>query len=503
MSSLLSDEDELFNGFGSETLKTGNHMARRVKRWNEISLQPKNSTDFVARDAIHEANFDDKDYVSPGQLYTTESGRLFHAGKILVALVGLPATSKTLVSVAISRYTKWLGVRTKLFHISEYRKNDTDIPDDYLSAEPQSNEGKIYKNQLVDKVINDMVFFFQETKGQIAIYDSLNIRKDDRRKVQEMFDRWGVTVIFIESILKDIDLINKSIENAIDSSDYKNWDKQEALTNYKKRLALNESLYETMTEAENTSFIKYINFGQQIIVNNNHSGYLINKIVFFLMNLRDKKGRVYLGRCGTSASDKYFDDELLNEEGVRYSRVLTDTVLNRIKNIRKKQFIKVKNENIDIDEEFDPNSLIVWTGPRKRTYDTGLFFLEEGIEVRQRNQLRQLHPGAVGDLSEEEVQKAYPCEYKQSLIDQYHYRFPRAESYHDLAVRMEPLLLELEHMDKDVLIIAHESTLRILYGYLMACTVIDVPKLQFTRNEIVELSFGPFCNTIEKIPLNI
>lgn len=61
------------------------------------------------------------------------------------------------------------------------------------------------------------------------------------------------------------------------------------------------------------------------------------------------------------------------------------------------------------------------------------------------------------------------------------------QSYHDLAVRMEPIILELEREKQDLLIIAHESVLRVLYGYLMACSTQDIPGLVFLRNEIVEV----------------
>jgi len=64
----------------------------------------------------------------------------------------------------------------------------------------------------------------------------------------------------------------------------------------------------------------------------------------------------------------------------------------------------------------------------------------------------------------------------------------KPQSYHDLAVRMEPIILELEREKNDLLIIAHESVLRVLYGYLMACSTSDIPSLKFPRNEIVEVS---------------
>jgi broad specificity phosphatase PhoE len=56
-------------------------------------------------------------------------------------------------------------------------------------------------------------------------------------------------------------------------------------------------------------------------------------------------------------------------------------------------------------------------------------------------------------------------------------------------VRLEPVILELEREKSDVLIIAHESVLRVLYGYLMANAAMDIPTLGFPRHEIIEVNY--------------
>lgn len=431
------------------------------------------------QDAVHEP-IDHGHPMAPGQLYPTEAGSLFHAGNILIALVGLPATSKTLLAVAMTRYTRWLGVRTRSFHVSEYRRH---------KSNPKISLNLQFEQEMVEEVINDMKDFFVNKRGQIAIFDSLNILKSDRQNLVQNFEKINVKVLFIESILTETELVNENIEIALKSNQYFNWRKEDAVDYYTRKLSITESQYEQVTPEENCNYLKYINFGKQLIINhNNQFGYLINKIVFFLMNLRNKTSRVYLARCGESNSDSYEDEEELNDKGRNYSKLLTDLVLERVRLNRQGQ-------------ELGSDSLTIWAGPRKRTIDTGMFFVKEGFTVQERSQLKQLQPGNVVDLSFEEIQLKYPHEYVEYLKDPYHYRFSRAESYHDLAVRMEPLLLELEHMKRDVLVIAHESTLRILYGYLLACTSVDVPKLDFPRNVLTEITFGPFSNTVERIPI--
>lgn len=385
---------------------------------------------------------------------------------------------------------------------------------------------------------DEMLRFFLETKGQLAVYDALNIRRDERKDLEAKFRALNIKVLFIESVMTDNDLVARNIGMAAQSADYKGLTKEKARSAFMRRLLVNKPLYEEISPEENLSYVKYINFGERLIVNNNRYGYLINKIVFFLMNLRDKKGCVYFARCGTSDNDKYIDDEVLNSDGLRYSEILADLVLDRINSRRLSRHgtpNSSANGSTPVPDEMgkkessliptmatlhrtasrgnhkmrqvadwdgaDEDSFVVWTAPRKRTYDTAKFFMDKGVVIRQRFQLQQLHPGLVADLTEEQIKEKYPEEYGEYLKDKYHYRFPRAESYHDLAVRMEPLLLEMERMQGDILIIGHESTLKVLYGYLMACTCEELPSLSFPRDELIEISFSPFQNKAERIPI--
>lgn len=73
------------------------------------------------------------------------------------------------------------------------------------------------------------------------------------------------------------------------------------------------------------------------------------------------------------------------------------------------------------------------------------------------------------------------------------------KSYHDLAVRLEPNILELEREQSDLLIIAHESVLRVLYAYLMHCSTMDIPRLKFPRDEIIEIIPAAYQNEAKRI----
>ena len=162
---------------------------------------------------------------------------------------------------------------------------------------------------------------------------------------------------------------------------------------------------------------------------------------------------------------------------------------------------KVNKRQISRHDGSDEDSVVVFSAPRKRTYDTAQFFLKKGITVRKKLELKQLNPGAIADLTLEEVKTQYPEEFNEFLESPYFFRFTKGESYHDLALRMGSLIFEVERMNGDVLIIAHESALRIIYGYLMAKSAKDIPTLEFDRENVIEISFGHYENKAVKLPV--
>ena len=66
-------------------------------------------------------------------------------------------------------------------------------------------------------------------------------------------------------------------------------------------------------------------------------------------------------------------------------------------------------------------------------------------------------------------------------------------------MRLEPIILELEREKTDLLIIAHESVLRVLYAYLMHCSTMEIPFLHFPRDEIIEIIPAAYQNESQRI----
>ncbi|KAL9641047.1 MAG: hypothetical protein Q9204_000360 [Flavoplaca sp. TL-2023a] len=252
--------------------------------------------------------------------------------------------------------------------------------------------------------------------------------------------------------------------------------------------------FETMEESE-LNYIKMFNAGERLTINNCSFGYLSHRIVFYLLNLHIKSRHTYFARAGTTSDeDSYKTDAGLSDQGRLYAEKMGQALLQHREGER---LASVERGGPDMPLK----PLRVWTSTRRRTAETAEWLYEQGYSVRQRTQLSQLNPGVCEKMSERRIRAEMPEEVAKHEADPYHHRYPRAESYHDLAVRLEPIILELERQQDDLLIVAHESVLRVLYGYLMACNATDIPGLSFPRNEIIEIIPASYNNESSSIPI--
>ncbi|KAL8943955.1 MAG: hypothetical protein Q9216_000768 [Gyalolechia sp. 2 TL-2023] len=246
-------------------------------------------------------------------------------------------------------------------------------------------------------------------------------------------------------------------------------------------------------EEPELNYIKMFNAGERITINNCSFGYLSYRIVFYLLNLHIKSRHTYFARAGTTTEeDSYKTDAGLSDQGRLYAERMGQALLKHRDGER--QALADRG-----GPQVPLRPLKVWTSTRRRTFETADWLYDQGHSVRQRNQLSALNPGVCERMSEKRIRAELPEEVAKHEADPYHHRYPRAESYHDLAVRLEPIILELERQQDDLLIIAHESVLRVLYGYLMACNAADIPSLSFPRNEIVEIVPASYNNEASSI----
>ncbi|KAL7277380.1 hypothetical protein ACG7TL_009242 [Trametes sanguinea] len=432
-------------------------------------------------------------------LYTTASGLLFHAGKILVCTVGLPARGKTHISRALERYLRWTGVKTTVISLGDYRRKVLggahQLPPDYFTLGEKSPE-TIQLRERVLQGCEQQIWDFFNAGGQVVIYDANNGTRERRNAVAEKFDKEGIHVIMLESLCDNEELILSNIRSvkisSPDASSYRGWDPEKAVADYYNRIKDHERHYQPVEETT-WPFIRIMNVGEKIMVNHIH-GYLQSRIVFFLMNIHNRPRTIYFARSGQSLIEhSYKADSDLSPAGWEYAERLKEFVLER----RAKS---LEQRGINPAER----RLVIWTSARRRSHHTAWPFLTHGandpsppskVKVIERPQMSEINPGVWDGLSPEQVRKYYPDEWERFVNDPYAYRAPRAESYHDLCVRLEPTLIELEREKEDLLIIGHASVIRCILAYLIGLPASEIPAIEVARGDLIEVvptSYGVY-----------
>lgn len=123
--------------------------------------------------------------------------------------------------MSLTRYLRWLGVKTHAFHLGDYRRailpTGTEVPDDYflVNASPSTVS---FRLKVMADCKADIFKFFEEENGQVAIYDAVNPTSSGRRALSKELAARGIQALFIESICDNAEIIEANVRSVKISS---------------------------------------------------------------------------------------------------------------------------------------------------------------------------------------------------------------------------------------------------------------------------------------------
>ncbi|HEY6459725.1 MAG TPA: 6-phosphofructo-2-kinase/fructose-2,6-bisphosphatase, partial [Polyangiaceae bacterium] len=309
---------------------------------------------------------------------------------------------------------------------------------------------------------DDMLAFLRGG-GDIAIYDATNSNRERRALVHARCAAEGHEVVYVESITNDPALIETNIRGTkARSPDYEGVPEETAVADFRQRIAHYERTYQEVTEDEGR-FVKIIDVGRTMVLHQ-IEGYLLARVVHFLLNLHVQPRSIWFSRHGESEFNvlgRIGGDAPLSEAGRSYARALSSAVRERI----------------------GPD-VVVWTSTLRRTLETAEIM---GLPHRAWRALDEVDAGICDGMTYDEIAEKMPHEYEARQLDKFRYRYPRGESYQDVIQRLEPVIFELERERAPVLVLGHQAVLRALYAYMMDRPPLECPFVSIPLHTILEL----------------
>jgi broad specificity phosphatase PhoE/predicted kinase len=385
--------------------------------------------------------------------------------KLALVMVGLPARGKSYTARRIERYLSWLGYRTGVFNVGEYRRARVGAHVPHSFFDPDNPQGEEARRAVAMVALEDMVAWLTDA-GQVAIYDATNSTCARRTMVRARCERAGFQVLFIEIRCDDPHIIEANIRSTkLSSPDYKDTDPDEAVTDFRARIAHYQRVYQPLDDDEG-AYLRVTGPGRGVTVSK-VDGYLAARLVFFLMNLHLTARPIWLTRHGESvynAAGILGGDPNLAPDGHRYAQSLAEFLDRRYP---------------------DRNDVVIWTSSLRRAVQTAAPLGRTPWPWRA---LDEIDGGICDSMSHAQIQEYLPEEYEARKRDKFTYRYPRGESYQDIILRLDPVIIELERTRKPVLVIAHNAVLRALYAYFQGIPRERCPYLPIPLHTVIELT---------------
>ncbi|KAF8270376.1 bifunctional 6-phosphofructo-2-kinase/fructose-2,6-bisphosphate 2-phosphatase [Lactarius quietus] len=398
----------------------------------------------------------------------------YSEAKIVLAMVGLPARGKSYLSNKLTRYLKWLEYDVKVFNVGQLRRSranqkreQSGVQEDHTAS--YFSHGNADANRRREQLAHDsleMLIQWLKDGGNVGIHDATNSTRARRAYIeQRVAKEKGMALIFLESICDDPELIaaNVALKVSMGDPDYKDMSPEDAKRDFLRRIKEYEAVYEPVTEPH-LSYFKIINVGQQATVCRIH-GYLQSRVAFYLMNLHLKPRSIFFSRHGESqynVEGKIGGDAGLSERGLKYANALPDLIRDNIGDA----------------------PLTVWTSTLKRTIQTASLLPYTKLTWKS---LDELDAGVCDGMTYEEIELAYPEDFANRDDDKFNYRYRGGESYRDVVIRLEPVIMELERQE-NVLVVGHQAILRCLYAYFHNLPQADLPYIKIPLHTVIKLT---------------
>lgn len=128
--------------------------------------------------------------------------------------------------------------------------------------------------------------------------------------------------------------------------------------------------------------------------------------------------------------------------------------------------------------------LTVWTSTLKRTMQTAEHLPFPKLQWKA---LDELDAGECDGLTYEEIERRFPEDFALRDQDKFHFRYRGGESYADLVLRLEPIIMELERQE-NIFIIGHQAVLRAILAYFLNKPHEELPYLKIPLHMLIKLT---------------
>jgi len=373
--------------------------------------------------------------------------------KLYIVMVGLPARGKSTIATKIKENLKNDSIKSRIFNNGDLRRRlfpqNTSVAEFY---NPENREGMAIREKI--SMINmERARNYLRDGGDVAILDATNASLARRKKIRYYLD--DHSMLFIECINDNAEIINASIRRKIDTSEFRHLTNEEAIKSFEKRISYYVSIYSPLkTESD---FVKVDSLNKKVIQEEIRNDLPYYEQIRDLL-ITDTVKHLYLIRHG----ETYFNLE---------NRIGGDSSLTGNGRLQAEALAKYFSKK-DIP--------LIFTSEKKRTIQTAEYIkaLQKNCTIIPLAEFNEINSGICESMSYEEIRREMPHVYNTRKKDKYNYIYPEGESYATMKQRIERginKVLYLSAISKNIMIIGHRAANRMILSHFFFRREEDVP----------------------------
>lgn len=383
------------------------------------------------------------------------------ATKLVVAMVGLPASGKSTVACKLMQCLESEGVAVAVFNNGDVRRElcgarETSCPEFYA---PDNLESVALREKIA-RINLERAANFLAGKGEVAILDATNVSSRRRQIIKSYFP--NLPIFFIECENPDPELLEASISRKAGLPEFSHLPRAQAEESFRERIRYYKRIYEPLGEEEN--FVLLDTLHKRIERERVQAVLPHYRIVRDLL-VSDWVSNLFLARHGETVYNldlRIGGDPDLTARGLVQAQSLAwyfkDTPLPYV-------FVSTKQRTMQMAQRLCDGRA-----------DCRIVALPEFDEI---------DAGVCENMTYDEIARLMPQVHLARTRDKYNYVYPQGEGYVTLKDRVERGVnkaLYLSGNAENIMIIGHQAVNRMILSHFLYRRTEDVPYIYIPQD---------------------
>jgi len=388
------------------------------------------------------------------------------SAKLVIAMVGLPASGKSTVASKIAQCLAAEGVAVRVFNNGDVRREmlagrDTASPEFYS---PNNREGVALREKIA-RINLERAADFLEAGGEVAVLDATNVSAQRRRVIKQTLA--GYSLFFVECVNPDPELLAASISRKAKLPEFAHLDPKLAEICFRERIGYYETIYTPLADEEN--FVVLDTLDNRILRERVQAVLPHYRILRDLL-VSDWVRNLYLARHGETGFNlemRIGGDSDLTARGMVQAQALAWAFK-------------------DVPLPY------VFTSTRKRTSQMAMVLCDDREDCRiiALPEFDEIDAGVCESMTYDQIARDMPSVHEARTRDKFNYVYPGGEGYATLQARVEKGVkkaLYLSGNAENILIIGHQAVNRMILSHFLYRRTGDVPYIHIPQDRFFHI----------------